>query len=57
MGIAPVQQHLQVNFNLLAQVRENSILIMGLCGSLSGKYQVGDIVLYQNCLYQGNLQD
>jgi hypothetical protein len=57
MGIAPVQQHLQVNFQLLAQVCENSILMMGLCGSLSEKYQVGDIVLYQNCLYQGNLQD
>jgi hypothetical protein len=57
MGIAPVQQYLQVHFNLLAQFRENFILMMGLCGSLSGKYQVGDIVLYQNCLYQGNLQD
>ena len=31
--------------------------MMGLCGSLSQKYQIGDIVLYQNCLYQGNLQE
>lgn len=53
MGIAPVQEYLQK----LTHIRENSILMMGLCGSLSRKYQVGDIVLYQNCLYQGNLQD
>lgn len=28
---------------------------MGICGSLSDRYRVGDIVLYQDCIYQGNL--
>ena len=27
------------------------ILVMGLCGSLSLQYQVGDIVLYRDCLF------
>lgn len=27
-----------------------NILVMGLCGSLSSRHQVGDIVLYQDCL-------
>ncbi|MFM7408680.1 MAG: phosphorylase [Cuspidothrix sp.] len=53
MGIEPVQQYLQK----LTHVSAQQILMMGLCGSLSKKYQVGDIVLYQNCLYQGNLQE
>ena len=53
MGIEPVRQYLQQ----LTHCAENRILMMGLCGSLSKNYQVGDIVLYQNCLYQGNLQE
>ena len=57
MGIAPMQEYLQKLTQKLTHIRENSILMMGLCGSLSRKYQVGDIVLYQNCLYQGNLQE
>jgi hypothetical protein len=52
MGIKAVQQYLQQ----LTHIPESRILMMGLCGSLSQKYQVGDIVLYKNCLYQGNLQ-
>jgi hypothetical protein len=34
--------------------RNNSfqkILLMGLCGSLSSQYRVGDAVIYQDCLY------
>jgi len=53
MGIEPLRQYLQK----LTHLSEQQILMMGLCGSLSKKYQVGDIVLYQNCLYQGNLQE
>ncbi|MFM7366019.1 MAG: phosphorylase [Cuspidothrix sp.] len=53
MGIEPVRQYLQQ----LTHVSQQRVLMMGLCGSLSKKYQVGDIVLYQNCLYQGNLQE
>lgn len=29
------------------------VLVMGLCGSLNPLYRIGDIVLYQNCVYQG----
>nr|WP_236556785.1 phosphorylase [Calothrix sp. PCC 7507] len=32
------------------------VLVMGLCGSLNPSYSVGDIVLYQDCVYQGKLQ-
>ena len=53
MGIEPVRKYLQE----FTHNQANRILMMGLCGSLSQKYQVGDIVLYQNCLYQGNLQE
>ncbi|MBO3459278.1 nucleoside phosphorylase [Aetokthonos hydrillicola Thurmond2011] len=31
-----------------------SVLVMGLCGGLNPRYQVGDIVLYQNCVYDAN---
>ncbi|MDF5714418.1 MAG: phosphorylase [Rhizonema sp. NSF051] len=33
----------------------SSVLLMGLCGSLTPRYTVGDILLYQNCIYQGSL--
>ncbi|MBD2206231.1 phosphorylase [Calothrix sp. FACHB-1219] len=33
------------------------ILLMGLCGSLSPNYPVGKIVLYENCIYQGKVQE
>ncbi|MDZ7963172.1 MAG: phosphorylase [Aulosira sp. DedQUE10] len=36
---------------------EVRVLIMGLCGSLSPRYPVGTIVLYENCIYQGNVQE
>ena len=53
MGIEPVRKYLQQ----FTHNQANRMLMMGLCGSLSQKYQIGDIVLYQNCLYQGNLQE
>ena len=28
------------------------VLLMGLCGSLSPRYTIGDIVLYQDCVYE-----
>lgn len=30
------------------------VLLMGLCGSLTPRYQVGDVVLYQSCVYKSN---
>jgi hypothetical protein len=31
------------------------VLLMGICGSLNPNYQVGEIVLYQECVYQTRL--
>ncbi len=57
VGMKPLLQYLQQcskNGQFLAA--KSRVLILGLCGSLSDRYGVGDIVLYQNCLYQGKQQ-
>ncbi len=33
------------------------VLIMGICGSLSKRYAVGDVVLYRNCVYQKQVRE
>jgi hypothetical protein len=58
VGMKPLLQYLQQsskNGQFLAA--KSRVLILGLCGSLSDRYGVGDIVLYQNCLYQGKQQE
>jgi uridine phosphorylase len=30
------------------------ILVMGLCGSLKKEYNIGDVVIYQSCIYDDN---
>jgi len=46
------------NDNSLSQpLSQPRVLVMGLCGSLSQRYAVGDVVLYQNCSYQGQVQE
>ncbi|MBW4570920.1 MAG: phosphorylase [Tolypothrix carrinoi HA7290-LM1] len=32
------------------------VLVMGLCGSLRDRFQVGDIVLYEECVYETKVQ-
>ena len=56
MGVNAVESYLPTR-DWQAKTRLN-ILVMGLCGSLSPQHQVGDIVLYQNCLfpYSSSLQ-
>ncbi|MCC5598791.1 5'-methylthioadenosine/S-adenosylhomocysteine nucleosidase family protein [Nostoc favosum] len=49
VGMKPLLKYLQQG-QFLASSR---VLIMGICGSLSDRYTVGDIVLYQDCVYQG----
>ena len=49
VGMKPLLKYLQQG-QFLAPSR---VLIMGICGSLSDRYTVGDIVLYQDCVYQG----
>ncbi|MEA5628126.1 phosphorylase [Nostoc sp. UHCC 0251] len=54
VGMKPLLKYLhtfQGNGQFLAP--KSRVLIMGICGSLSDRYTVGDIVLYQDCLYQG----
>ena len=58
VGMKPLLKYLQqsqVNGQFLAA--KSRVLIMGLCGSLSDRYTVGDIVLYEDCVYQGKRQE
>ena len=50
VGVKAVTQYLENDFSLPTKV-----LIMGLCGSLSPKYGVGDVVLYESCVYGGEV--
>jgi len=59
IGMKPLAKYLQQwqrdkHFQNDSQPR---VLVMGICGSLSKRYAVGDIVLYQNCVYQAKLQE
>jgi hypothetical protein len=54
VGMKPLLKYLQQEEFLPPKSR---VLIMGLCGSLSDRYTVADIVLYQNCIYQEQLQE
>ncbi|WP_375498881.1 phosphorylase [uncultured Nostoc sp.] len=53
VGTKPLLKYLQQG-QFLAPSR---VLIMGICGSLSDRYTVGDIVLYQDCVYQEKRQE
>ncbi|WP_298920404.1 phosphorylase [uncultured Nostoc sp.] len=58
VGMKPLLKYLQQsqgNGQFLAP--KSKVLIMGICGSLSDRYTVGDIVLYQDCLYSGKRQE
>ncbi|MBD2296555.1 phosphorylase [Anabaena sphaerica FACHB-251] len=55
IGMQPLYQFLEKNCQHLNQLNQK-VLLMGLCGSLNQRYSVGNIVLYQDCFYQGNLQ-
>ncbi|MDZ8104462.1 MAG: phosphorylase [Nostoc sp. DedQUE12a] len=58
VGMQPLLQYLQqsaASGQFLAA--KSRVLILGLCGSLSDRYTVGDVVLYQDCLYQGQRQE
>ncbi|MEH2379440.1 MAG: phosphorylase [Nostoc sp.] len=54
VGMKPLRKYLQQGQFLAAKSR---VLIMGICGSLSDRHTVGDIVLYQDCVYQGKQQE
>ena len=53
MGTRSLQYFLEESKNRQF-FRKNSfqkIVLMGLCGSLSSQFQVGDVVIYKDCLY------
>jgi hypothetical protein len=53
VGMRPLLKYLQQsqgNGQFLPP--KSRVLIMGICGSLSDRYTVGDIMLYQDCVYQ-----
>lgn len=54
VGMKPLLKYLQQGQFLTLKSR---VLVMGICGSLSDRYTVGDIVLYQDCVYQGKQQE
>lgn len=52
MGVNSLSNYLQRELiEKLSQKNQPKVLIMGLCGSLSPQYDVGDAVIYQNCVY------
>ncbi|OKH30714.1 phosphorylase [[Phormidium ambiguum] IAM M-71] len=51
VGVKALTQYLENDFSL----SPSRVLIMGLCGSLSPKIKVGDVVLYENCRYEGEV--
>ncbi|MHC5596394.1 MAG: 5'-methylthioadenosine/S-adenosylhomocysteine nucleosidase family protein [Nostoc sp.] len=51
VGMKPLLKYLHAS--LINLPPKSRVLIMGICGSLSDRYTVGDIVLYQDCVYQG----
>ncbi|NET71085.1 MAG: phosphorylase [Sphaerospermopsis sp. SIO1G2] len=55
MGMKSLQKFLHQNYQHLQQ-QNQPVLLMGLCGSLSQHYSIGDVVLYEDCIYQGNLE-
>ncbi|OKH20475.1 phosphorylase [Nostoc calcicola FACHB-389] len=58
VGMKPLLQYLQQSPESRRFLTTKSrILIVGLCGSLSSSYGVGDLVLYQDCVYQGKRQE
>lgn len=51
IGCKSLTQHLE---KLHSQNLPQNVLLMGLCGSLSPQYAVGDVVVYQQCINQMN---
>jgi purine-nucleoside phosphorylase len=59
VGIEPVREYLQQwskTKDFCHEIKPG-VLVMGLCGSLTQQYKVGDILLYQDCMYQQQVQD
>ncbi|MEH2313187.1 MAG: phosphorylase [Nostoc sp.] len=57
VGMKPLLKYLQQSQRNGQFLAPSRVVIMGICGSLSDRYTVGDIVLYQDCVYSGKRQE
>ncbi|BAT51402.1 hypothetical protein NOS3756_03250 [Nostoc sp. NIES-3756] len=59
VGIEPLTRYLQQcpRQEYFPHDRQPRFLVMGLCGSLTPRYHVGDILLYESCIYHQKLQE
>lgn len=59
IGIKSLITYLQKNQYIkdILNHPQAKVLVMGLCGSLTPRYKVGDVVLYEKNIYQGNAAD
>jgi hypothetical protein len=59
VGIPAFTRFLQQSEGIASLQKQSQpkVLIMGLCGSLTPKYKIGDAVVFQDCIYQqdGNI--
>ncbi|HAA33008.1 MAG TPA: phosphorylase [Cyanobacteria bacterium UBA8553] len=56
VGVAPLTRYLErlQQAGDLSNHPQPRVLLMGLCGSLTPRYNIGDIVLYDSCIYSSN---
>lgn len=56
VGVKPVTKYLEkwLKDGRLRELSQPKVLLMGVCGSLSPRYSVGDAVLYRNCIYKSD---
>ncbi len=56
VGVAPLTRHLKKlqQAGDLSNHPQPKVLLMGLCGSLTPHHNIGDIVLYESCVYSSN---
>nr|WP_155748728.1 phosphorylase [Scytonema sp. UIC 10036] len=57
MGTLPLKNYLEILQQSVNLQPHSRVLLMGLCGSLSIQYNVGNIVVYKSCIYSGFKQD
>ncbi|WP_293143400.1 hypothetical protein [Okeania sp. SIO3I5] len=58
IGVTSVTRHLhqwQEKHDFSSQ-QPSTVLVMGLCGSLSSKYRPGDVVIYNECILYNESQ-
>ncbi len=56
VGPAPLARYLErlQKAGQWLKYSQPNVLLMGLCGSLSPHYAIGDVVLYQDCIYEAS---